>query len=135
MMQQLALGGECNLGRGKVLSFNGFASVGFDAFGILTCWLSILNEKDWNFEVFKDLCMFLEILGVLAADSQSLESAIRCGGLAKTKAFCIKNMLSCLLEKKEKICLEYLRDLSVDEIKVKLSHFKGIGPKTVNLCY
>lgn len=70
---------------------------------------------------------------VLAADSQSLESAIRCGGLAKTKASCIKNMLSCLLEKKEKLCLEYLRDLSVDEIKAELSHFKGIGPKTVNL--
>ncbi|KAL6175607.1 hypothetical protein ACLB2K_052246 [Fragaria x ananassa] len=68
---------------------------------------------------------------VLAADSQSLESAIRCGGLAKTKASCIKNMLSCLLEKKEKLCLEYLRDLSVDEIKAELSHFKGIGPKTV----
>ncbi|XP_024187948.2 putative DNA glycosylase At3g47830 [Rosa chinensis] len=40
-------------------------------------------------------------------------------------------MLSCLLEKKEKLCLEYLQDLSVDEIKAELSHFKGIGPKTV----
>ncbi|KAL7222907.1 hypothetical protein ACSBR1_024569 [Camellia fascicularis] len=68
---------------------------------------------------------------VLAAESKSVENAIRCGGLAPTKASCIKNVLSCLLEKKGKLCLEYLRDLSVDEIKAELSQFKGIGPKTV----
>ncbi|VVA16964.1 PREDICTED: DNA glycosylase [Prunus dulcis] len=68
---------------------------------------------------------------VLAADSICIEDAIRCGGLARTKASCIKNLLRCLLEKKEKLCLEYLRDLSVDEIKAELSHYKGIGPKTV----
>lgn len=68
---------------------------------------------------------------VLAADSKCIENAIRCGGLAPTKASCIKNMLSCLFEKRGKLCLEYLRDLSVDEIKTELSRFKGIGPKTV----
>ncbi|KAK9995809.1 hypothetical protein SO802_020495 [Lithocarpus litseifolius] len=68
---------------------------------------------------------------VLAAESKCLENAIRCGGLAPTKASCIKNILSCLLEKKGKLCMEYLRDLSVDEIKAELSQFKGIGPKTV----
>ncbi|PQQ08435.1 putative DNA glycosylase [Prunus yedoensis var. nudiflora] len=68
---------------------------------------------------------------VLAAESTCIEDAIRCGGLARTKASCIKNLLRCLLEKKEKLCLEYLRDLSVDEIKAELSHYKGIGPKTV----
>ncbi|XAR72651.1 Uracil-DNA glycosylase [Bertholletia excelsa] len=68
---------------------------------------------------------------VLAAELKSLENAIRCGGLAPTKAACIKNVLSCLLQKKGKLCLEYLRDLSVDEIKAELSQFKGIGPKTV----
>ncbi|XP_059642151.1 putative DNA glycosylase At3g47830 [Cornus florida] len=68
---------------------------------------------------------------VLAAESKCIENAIRCGGLAPTKASCIKNMLSCLLEKKGKLCLEYLRDLSIDEIKVELYQFKGIGPKTV----
>ncbi|KVH89123.1 DNA glycosylase [Cynara cardunculus var. scolymus] len=40
-------------------------------------------------------------------------------------------MLSCLFEKRGELCLEYLRDLSVDEIKMELSRFKGIGPKTV----
>ncbi|KAL6973286.1 DNA-(apurinic or apyrimidinic site) lyase, partial [Sarracenia purpurea var. burkii] len=67
---------------------------------------------------------------VFAAESKSIENAIRCGGLAPTKASCIKNILSCLLQKKGKLCLEYLRDLSVDEIKAELSQFKGIGPKT-----
>ncbi|GKV14244.1 hypothetical protein SLEP1_g25146 [Rubroshorea leprosula] len=68
---------------------------------------------------------------VVAAESKSLQNAIRCGGLAPTKASCIKNVLGCLLERKGKLCLEYLRDLSIDEIKAELSHFKGIGPKTV----
>ncbi|KAJ9163706.1 hypothetical protein P3X46_023345 [Hevea brasiliensis] len=69
---------------------------------------------------------------VLAAESKCIENAIRCGGLAPTKASCIKNILSSLLEKNGKLCLEYLRDLSVEEIKAELSHFKGIGPKTVS---
>lgn len=68
---------------------------------------------------------------VHGAESNELENAIRCGGLAPTKAKCIKNLLSCLLERKGKMCLEYLRDLSVDEVKAELSLFKGIGPKTI----
>ncbi|KAJ8452397.1 hypothetical protein Cgig2_006202 [Carnegiea gigantea] len=68
---------------------------------------------------------------VLTAEQKLIENAIRCGGLAPTKAFCIKNTLSCLKEKNGKLCLEYLRDLSIDKIKSELSCFKGIGPKTV----
>ncbi|CAA3002648.1 DNA glycosylase At3g47830 [Olea europaea subsp. europaea] len=68
---------------------------------------------------------------VLAAESRCFEDAIRCGGLAPTKSSCIKNILKCLIERKGKLCLEYLRDLSVEEIKAELSNFKGIGPKTV----
>ncbi|KAF3943227.1 hypothetical protein CMV_030193 [Castanea mollissima] len=37
-----------------------------------------------------------------------------------------------LNQNKDKLCLEYLRDLSVDEIKAELSQFKGIGPKTLD---
>ncbi|KAL9227422.1 hypothetical protein vseg_003111 [Gypsophila vaccaria] len=69
---------------------------------------------------------------VLAADQKSLENAIRCGGLAPTKASCIKNILKCLQDRRGKLCLEYLRDMSIDEIKSELSSFKGIGPKTVS---
>ncbi|OMP10729.1 Armadillo [Corchorus olitorius] len=68
---------------------------------------------------------------VLAAESTSLENAIRCGGLAPKKASCIKNVLKCLHERNGKLCLEYLRDLSIDEMKTELSNFKGVGPKTV----
>ncbi|KAH9619576.1 hypothetical protein KSS87_023541 [Heliosperma pusillum] len=68
---------------------------------------------------------------VLEADQKLLENAIRCGGLAPTKASCIKNLLRCLQEKRGMLCLEYLRNLSIDEVKSELSSFKGIGPKTV----
>ncbi|PIA40330.1 hypothetical protein AQUCO_02500193v1 [Aquilegia coerulea] len=68
---------------------------------------------------------------VLAAESKHIEDAIKCGGLAVTKTSCIKNLLAGLLRKKGKLCLEYLRDMPVDEIKSELSGFKGIGPKTI----
>uniref|UniRef100_A0A7N0VFD2 HhH-GPD domain-containing protein n=1 Tax=Kalanchoe fedtschenkoi TaxID=63787 RepID=A0A7N0VFD2_KALFE len=68
---------------------------------------------------------------VLAAESKSIENAIRCGGLAVTKAAAIKNLLSLLLEKRGRLCLEYLHGLSIDEVKAELSQFKGIGPKTI----
>lgn len=72
------------------------------------------------------------LLKVHDAETKDLENAIRCGGLAPTKASCIKNLLRSLLERKGKLCLEYLRDLSVDQIKAELSVFKGIGAKTVS---
>ncbi|VFQ69132.1 unnamed protein product [Cuscuta campestris] len=68
---------------------------------------------------------------VHAAKSKLVEEAIKCGGLAPSKTACIKDILSWLLEKKGKICLEYLRDMSIDEIKRELSYFGGVGPKTV----
>ncbi|CAM8932544.1 unnamed protein product [Rhodiola kirilowii] len=68
---------------------------------------------------------------VLGAESKFIENAIRCGGLAATKASAIKNLLSLLLEQRWKLCLEHLRGLSVDEVKAELSQFKEIGPKTI----
>ncbi|XP_026381751.1 putative DNA glycosylase At3g47830 isoform X1 [Papaver somniferum] len=68
---------------------------------------------------------------VLAAESKCIENAIKCGGLAVTKAACIKNLLTGLLERKGKLCLEYLRNLSIDDAKKELRGYKGIGPKTV----
>ncbi|KAK9104699.1 hypothetical protein Scep_021543 [Stephania cephalantha] len=68
---------------------------------------------------------------VLAAELKCIESAIKCGGLAATKASCIKNLLTSLVKKKGKPCLEYLRDMTIDEVKQELCCFKGIGPKTV----
>lgn len=74
--------------------------------------------------------MFLEVVD---EEGTRLEDAIRCGGLATTKAARIRAMLRGVRERRGKICLEYLRDLSVDEVKRELSQFKGIGPKTVSL--
>ncbi|XP_020259386.1 putative DNA glycosylase At3g47830 isoform X2 [Asparagus officinalis] len=68
---------------------------------------------------------------VLDADPKSLEGAIRCGGLAATKAARIKSILEAVRDKRGEFCLEYLRGLPVDEVKAQLSRFKGIGPKTV----
>ncbi|XP_078175242.1 DNA glycosylase superfamily protein isoform X1 [Carex rostrata] len=67
---------------------------------------------------------------VLDAESDVLEDAIRCGGLARTKAGRIKSILKTLKEKKGDFCLEYLRGLSIEVVKTELSQFKGIGPKT-----
>jgi endonuclease-3 len=69
---------------------------------------------------------------VVDEEGKRLEDAIRCGGLAATKAARIRAMLRDVRERRGKICLEYLRELSVDEVKKELSRFKGIGPKTVS---
>ncbi|KAJ6849004.1 putative DNA glycosylase isoform X1 [Iris pallida] len=68
---------------------------------------------------------------VLDAEPKRLEDAIRCGGLAVTKAARIRSILKGVREKRGEICLEYLRGLSVAEVKTELSRFKGVGPKTV----
>lgn len=43
------------------------------------------------------------------------------GGLADIKAERIKAILATLLEERGKICMEYLREMSDDEIKAELS--------------
>jgi 3-methyladenine DNA glycosylase/8-oxoguanine DNA glycosylase len=71
-------------------------------------------------------------LEVVDEEGKRLEDAIQCGGLAARKAARIRSMLRGVREKRGAICLEYLRDMSVDEVKRELSQFKGIGPKTVS---
>ena len=65
-------------------------------------------------------------------EGKRLEDAIRCGGLAATKAARIRAMLRGIRDRRGDICLEYLRELPVDDVKRELSQFKGIGPKTVS---
>ncbi|CAH8350754.1 unnamed protein product [Eruca vesicaria subsp. sativa] len=69
---------------------------------------------------------------VLVAEPKLIENAIRCGGLAPKKTVCIKNIMSRLQKERGRLCLEYLRGLSVEQVKTELSHFKGVGPKTVS---
>lgn len=74
---------------------------------------------------------FLSWEEVLNADSKAVEDAIRCGGLAETKASRIRNILDTLLKERGKLSLEHLRNMPVDKIKAELYRFKGVGPKTV----
>ncbi|KAG0482518.1 hypothetical protein HPP92_010602 [Vanilla planifolia] len=54
------------------------------------------------------------------------------GRLGINKASCIKkSIIRDLMNRRGEISLEYLRGLSVAEVKAELSKFKGIGPKTV----
>lgn len=68
---------------------------------------------------------------VLEADPKDVQESIRCGGLAEIKAGRILNILKTLFEERGKLCMEYLRTMSNEEIKNELSRFKGVGPKTV----
>lgn len=65
------------------------------------------------------------------ADPKAVEDAIRCGGLAETKTKRIMNILDTIFKERGTICLEYVRHMTVDQIKAELSRFKGVGPKTV----
>lgn len=68
---------------------------------------------------------------VHAANPKAVEDAIRCGGLAEIKASRVLNILDILHRERGNICLEYVRNMPVEQIKLELSRFKGVGPKTV----
>lgn len=68
---------------------------------------------------------------IFNADLKDLEDAIRVGGLAATKSKRIQDILRSIHEKRGDFCLEYLNDLSTEEVKRELLSFPGVGPKTV----
>jgi endonuclease III len=68
---------------------------------------------------------------IRAAPSAEVEAAIKCGGLAEIKTSRIKVILNTLVEERGAPCMEYLRDMSDDDVKSELSRFKGVGPKTI----
>lgn len=61
-----------------------------------------------------------------------VEAAIRVAGLAKTRAERMHKMLVQVREERGVPSLDYLRDLSDEEVKLELSRFKGLGPKTIS---
>ena len=61
-----------------------------------------------------------------------LENAIRVAGLAKTRAERIHNILETVEQCRGKPCLNYLSDMSTEDVKSELSKFKGLGPKTIS---
>ncbi|ACO62227.1 predicted protein, partial [Micromonas commoda] len=69
---------------------------------------------------------------VRTAKPAKVEDAIRCGGLAEVKVSRIQVILNTLKEERGECSMEYLRDMSDDDVKAELSRFKGVGPKTVS---
>lgn len=61
-----------------------------------------------------------------------LEDAIRVAGLAKTRAQRIYDLLHKVNQKQGEPSLDYLKEMSDDDIKTELSQFKGLGPKTIS---
>eukprot|EP00938_MAST-03A_sp_MAST-3A-sp1_P006444 g6444.t1 len=78
-----------------------------------------LEEKfpDWN--------------AILSASLEDIAKPIKCCGLADIRASRIKGMIEQIKLEKGEVSLEYVRDLTDDEIKKELTRFKGVGPKTV----
>jgi len=74
---------------------------------------------------------------VLKASDSDIIECIRFGGLAETKTKRIKEILITILkdhpnECKDDISLDFLKNMSTEDIKDKLSKFKGVGPKTIS---
>jgi endonuclease-3 len=61
-----------------------------------------------------------------------MKEAIRCAGLSEIKSGRISAMLQTLQQERGSPSLEYLRRLSNDQVKLELTRFKGLGPKTIS---
>ena len=77
----------------------------------------------------------LEAIG--EAPPEEIESAIRMGGLSKTKAPRIKAILNLVLEEVGSFDLSFLAEMPLEEAKAWLKKLPGIGPKTaaIILCF
>ena len=65
-------------------------------------------------------------------DIKKLEDSIRVAGLSQIRASRIQGLCQTLVEERGSASLEYLRDMSNEEIKQELSRFKGLGKKTIS---
>jgi len=74
---------------------------------------------------------------VLNASDSNIIECIRFGGLAEIKTKRIKDILISIMkdhpnECKQDISLDFLKNMSTEDIKNKLLKFKGVGPKTIS---
>ena len=65
-----------------------------------------------------------------SARTQTIEKAIRSGGLAKIKSLRISKLLNLIAREQGLISLEYLKKLSPEQAYRKLVSYDGVGPKT-----
>jgi endonuclease III len=64
------------------------------------------------------------------ARTSSIASAIKSGGLAKTKSVVIKDVLNEIKARRGKLDLSFLRTIPLGEARRFLTSLKGVGPKT-----
>jgi endonuclease-3 len=69
---------------------------------------------------------------VLEANTRSVVSAIRPGGLAEQKARRIHEILHWIKKREGRLSLAFLKKMGFEEIKKTLGPVKGIGPKTLH---
>ena len=71
------------------------------------------------------------------AEANDVVNAIRPAGLANQKGPRIQQVLRSITEERGSLDLSFLADLSVDEAKMWLTKFNGVGPKTaaIVLCF
>ncbi|MGH9823524.1 MAG: endonuclease III domain-containing protein [Blastocatellia bacterium] len=65
------------------------------------------------------------------ARAESIEAAIKSGGLARQKSATIKALLNEVQARRGSLDLSFLRNAPLNEAREFLSSFKGVGPKTV----
>jgi len=68
---------------------------------------------------------------VARAPRPRVESAIRIGGLAKTKSRAIQEVLRRIADERGELDLDFLRTVPVDEARRYLAQFRGVGDKTI----
>lgn len=103
-----------------------------DPLGALVLTILSQHTSDRNSErAFDNLRRaFLTWDAVREAPLGEIKNAIRCGGLADTKAPCIQAVMRGIWERTGATDLEFLRDLPTEEARAFLQSFPGVGPKT-----
>lgn len=85
-------------------------------------WRAYLNLKE-NFSSWDE---------VAELEAPEIEEHIRIAGLGNQKANAIKEALNDIVSKKGNADLNYIRDLTDDEIIAELTKYKGVGLKTTS---
>ncbi len=85
-------------------------------------------NRDRGFEALRARLPTWE--AVRDAPEAEVIDAIRPAGLANQKGPRIQQVLRAITQERGALDLEFLRDMPVDEARVWLTQFKGVGPKT-----
>ena len=94
--------------------------------------LSQSTSKQNHIRAFKSLkSRFPDWDQCRRARVNSIESAIKSGGLARQKSARIKELLNEIFARRGSLDLSFLRVIPLNEARDFLSSFRGVGPKTV----